>query len=96
MKTIAIEVITPENAVYKDAAEFVLIPARRGPMGVLPGHAPFIGRLSGGSIRIEAAGRFQQVLVGNGVFEVSPDKIMVMADTAELSRSAALDNSEGR
>lgn len=89
MKTVTVEVITPERSVYKDTAEFLLVPAVAGPLAVLPGHAPFIGRLSGGSIRIDSKGSSLQVLVGAGVFEVSPDKVTVIADSAEVKRSTA-------
>lgn len=84
MKTIAIEVITPESAVLKEAVDFLLIPASRGPMGVLPGHAPFIGRLSRGNIRVERQGSSYYVAVGNGIFEICPEQVRIVTDSAKI------------
>ncbi len=88
MKTLTVEVITPERAVWKDAAEYLLIPASKGPMAVLAGHAPFIGRITPGAIRIDARQGARQITVGAGVFEVSPDKVMVIVDSAEIRQAA--------
>jgi F-type H+-transporting ATPase subunit epsilon len=97
MKTIAIEVITPDTTVLKEAVDFVLIPARRGPMGVLPGHAPFIGRLSRGTIRAERQGNSYYVAVGSGIFEIGPEQIRVVADSAKIVPDASfLDTTEER
>ncbi len=87
MKTVTVEVITPERSVYKDTAEYLLVPAAAGPLAVLPGHAPFIGRLSAGVIRIDTKGSSLQVSVGAGIFEVSPEKVTVIADSAEVKRT---------
>jgi F-type H+-transporting ATPase subunit epsilon len=97
MKTLAIEVITPEKSVLKETAEFLVIPAAKGPLGVLPGHAPLVGRLFSGHIRIEREGKCYFVAVGSGIFEIRPEQVKIVADSAEMVPDKSfLDATEGR
>jgi F-type H+-transporting ATPase subunit epsilon len=70
----------------------VVIPAYEGEMGVLPGHAPVIALLRGGTIRLyEGAQITETLFVTGGFVEVTPQRITVLADEtfapAEVSRS---------
>jgi F-type H+-transporting ATPase subunit epsilon len=84
-ETIELEIVTPERLVVKDRAESIQIPGRNGYLGVLPGHAPLITELAVGEIVYANAGVSTRLSVAWGFAEVLPDKVTIIAETAELA-----------
>ncbi len=80
--TFQLEIVTPEKKVVETAAEEVQIPGENGYLGVLPGHAPLITELAVGEIKYRANGE-QRLAVAWGFAEVLPDKVTILAETAE-------------
>ena len=81
--TIQFEVVTPERMVVKDTADNVQIPGKDGYLGILPGHAPLITELAVGEISYRHAGQTMRLSVAWGFAEVLPDKVTILAETAE-------------
>ena len=81
--TFQLEIVTPEKKVVDTAAEEVQIPGKNGYLGVLPGHAPLITELAVGEIRYHASGKEEHLAVAWGFAEVLPDKVTILAETAE-------------
>jgi len=77
------EIITPERVVVEEEVEGVVLSSPEGFFGILRGHAPFIGGLSVGVLKYRKDGRLHCVATDNGVFEMSGNKLRVMADSAE-------------
>jgi F-type H+-transporting ATPase subunit epsilon len=67
----------------KDTAEEVVIPGKRGYLGILPGHAPLITELAVGEITYRQGGTQHHLAVAWGFAEVLPDKVTILAETAE-------------
>ena len=83
-KTIQLEIVTPEKAVVSEAAQIVMAPAALGEFGVLPGHTPFMTNLKLGTVRfVDAGGKERLVFVSGGFAEALPDKVTILADSAE-------------
>src|ERR1700756_1167797 len=82
-ETFAIEIVTPERLVVKDNAEEAQIPGKNGYMGILPGHAPLISELAVGEISYRINGVTNRVSVAWGFAEVLPNKLTILAETAE-------------
>lgn len=82
-ETIELEIVTPERLVVKDRAEEVQIPGRNGYLGILPGHAPLITELAVGEIEYKNAGTITRLSVAWGFAEVLPEKVTILAETAE-------------
>jgi len=78
-----LEIVTPEKKVVETAAEEVQIPAKNGYIGVLPGHAPLITELAVGEITYRENSTEQRLAVAWGFAEVLPDKVTILAETAE-------------
>lgn len=101
---IRLEVVTPENVVVSEEAQMVISPGSLGEFGVLVGHTPFMTTLKTGVIRYtDANGTEQFVFVSGGFAEALPDKVTVLAESAEkrddidLDRAkAAMDRAEKR
>jgi F-type H+-transporting ATPase subunit epsilon len=85
--TFKLEIVTPEKKVVDTAAEEIQIPGKNGYLGVLPGHAPLITELAVGEITFrESSGsdsNEQRLAVAWGFAEVLPDKVTILAETAE-------------
>ncbi|MFZ0317643.1 MAG: F0F1 ATP synthase subunit epsilon [Candidatus Sulfotelmatobacter sp.] len=81
--TFQLEIVTPEKKVVDTAAAEVQIPGKNGYLGVLPGHAPLITELAIGEITYRDGGQEQKLAVAWGFAEVLPDKVTILAETAE-------------
>src|SRR5258708_24392434 len=83
--TFKLEIVTPEKKVVDTAATEAQIPGKNGYLGILSGHAPLITELAVGEITYrESSGSGEQRLaVAWGFAEVLPDKVTILAETAE-------------
>ena len=83
---IHLEVVTPEKIVVSEEAQIVASPGSEGEFGVLTGHTPFLTSLKTGIIRYtDASGKEHFVFVSGGFAEALPDKVTVLAESAEVS-----------
>jgi F-type H+-transporting ATPase subunit epsilon len=78
-----LEIVTPEKKVVDTAAEEVQIPGKNGYLGIMPGHAPLITELAVGEITFRTSSGEQHLAVAWGFAEVLPDRVTVLAETAE-------------
>jgi F-type H+-transporting ATPase subunit epsilon len=82
--TFQLEIVTPEKQVVKDLpTEEAQIPGSKGYLGILPGHAPLITELKPGELTYKAGGTSHVLAVTWGFAEVLPDKVTILAETAE-------------
>ena len=81
--TFQLEIVTPEKKVVETAAEEIQIPGKNGYLGILAGHAPLITELSVGEITYRENGTEQKLAVAWGFAEVLPNKVTILAETAE-------------
>jgi F-type H+-transporting ATPase subunit epsilon len=81
--TFQLEIVTPERMIVKDVAEEVQIPGTDGFLGILPGHAPLITELSAGELSYRNGGNTYRFAVAWGFAEVLPDRVTILAETAE-------------
>ena len=92
--TFKLEIVTPEKKVVDTTAEEIQIPGKNGYLGVLPGHAPLITELAVGEITFKENSGEQRLAVAWGFAEVLPDKVTILAETAE--RPAEIDVARAR
>jgi F-type H+-transporting ATPase subunit epsilon len=81
--TFQLEIVTPEKKVVETPAAEVQIPGKNGYLGILAGHAPLITELSVGEITYRDGGEEQRLAVAWGFAEVLPEKVTILAETAE-------------
>lgn len=67
-------------------ADFIVLPAHEGEMGVLPGHENFLVQLKAGEVRVTENGEVRRFAVSGGFAEVKDDKIALFAETAEMAQ----------
>ncbi len=78
------EIVTAERIVFSDEVDMVIAPGTEGVLGILPRHAPLITALTVGELRVKKEGEADLSLaIGGGSMEVRPDKVTILADSAE-------------
>ncbi|WP_243291966.1 F0F1 ATP synthase subunit epsilon [Bacillus sp. FJAT-47783] len=87
MKTVQVNVVTPDGPVYDAEVEMVSAKAQSGELGILPGHIPMVAPLSIGAVRLINGGSTELIAVSGGFLEVRPDKVTILAQSAERADS---------
>jgi len=91
-ENIFLEVVTPEASVVSEEAEIVMAPGSEGEFGVLKGHTTFLTSLKIGTIRYkDASGKERALFVNGGFVEVLPNKVTVLAESAERRSKIEVD-----
>ena len=92
---IRLEVVTPRKEVVNEEAQIIVAPGVLGEFGVLTGHTPFMTSLKIGTIRYtDAQGQERCVFVSGGFAEALPDKVTVLAESAERRCDIDLDRAK--
>ena len=78
-----LEVITPERKVYEDDVDMVIAPGSEGYLGILPRHAPLLTILDVGELDIIKGDVRTPFAVSGCFMEVLPNRVTILADTAE-------------
>jgi len=94
MATIRLEIVTPERSVYNQDVEMVIARATDGDIGILAGHAPLIAGLAIAPLRIKKEEGEEQIAITGGFIEVQPDKVTVLAATAETAEEIDVKRAE--
>jgi F-type H+-transporting ATPase subunit epsilon len=81
---LTLEVATPSRLVIGEQVDEVVVPGIEGYFGVLPGHAPLLSTLGIGELMYRIGRDERHVAVSGGFCEVRNDKVIVLADSAEL------------
>ena len=90
-ENIRLEVVTPEKIIVSEEAQIAAAPGTLGEFGVLRGHTPFLTTLETGRIRFtDSDGKERYVFVNNGFAEALPDRLTVLAESAERRRDIDL------
>ena len=83
-KTIHVDIVSAEQAIFSGEAERVIAPGEAGELGILPEHTPLLTRIKPGTVRILQPGGAEEevIYVSGGMMEVQPDRVTVLADTS--------------
>jgi F-type H+-transporting ATPase subunit epsilon len=83
--TLTVELVSPERVLYSGQARIVTARTVEGDIAFLTGHAPFIGALGTGVVRIgQVEGGDEVAAVHGGFVEVKADRVTILSDVAEL------------
>lgn len=92
---IRLEIVTPATDVVNEEAQIVMAPGSLGEFGVLEGHTPFMTALKTGDVRyVDTSGKERHVFVSSGFAEALPDKVTVLAESAERRRDIDVDRAQ--
>ncbi len=94
MSPIRLDIVTQERLVFSEDVDMVIAPGTEGEMGILPHHAPLLTALNVGELRVKRGGVEESFAIGGGFMEVRPDKVTVLADSAEHAEEIDLARAE--
>lgn len=92
--TIRLEIITPDRMVFDQDVNMVIARATDGDIGILPGHAPLIAGLAIAPLRVKTQDGERQLAISGGFMEVQPNKIILLAATAETAEEVDVKRAE--
>ena len=91
---IHLEIVTPEKQLFSGAVDAVTVPANTGYLGILPGHAPLLAELGIGEISYKTGSKTEYLSCSWGFLEVLPDRVVLLAQSAESASDIDLKRAE--
>jgi F-type H+-transporting ATPase subunit epsilon len=81
-----VQIVTQEGPLFEETGvDMVTVPGTEGEMGILPHHAALLSTLAFGEVRVRKGGAEESFIVYGGIVEVRPDRVIILADTAQSS-----------
>ena len=89
-----LEIVTPERRAFEGDVDEVIVPGSEGELGILPHHAPLISLLGQGVLRYKQGAKSEEFAIFGGFLQVRPDRVVVMAETADLASEIDVERAE--
>jgi F-type H+-transporting ATPase subunit epsilon len=80
--TLKLEIVTPDAIVFSEDVHMVTLPALEGQLGIYPHHVPLLTQIVPGEIIVRKDGRDSFLAVGEGLVQVTGDRIAIVTDMA--------------
>jgi F-type H+-transporting ATPase subunit epsilon len=81
-KTLNLQIVTPEGTVYSEDVEMVGLRAAEGQIGILPQHVRLMTQMLPGEMMVRKEGQDKFLAVGEGLVEVTGDRVAILTDMA--------------
>ena len=90
MSKLQVELVAADRKVWEGEAKQVSARTVEGDLGILPGHAPLLGILVSGEVRIEStSGQTHKATVDGGFLSVEHDRVTIVAEAVDASQIRA-------
>jgi F-type H+-transporting ATPase subunit epsilon len=86
-KTLNLQIVTPQRIAYSDDVEMVGLTAIEGQIGILPNHIALMTQMLPGEMMVRKAGQDKFLAVGEGLVEVTRDRVAILTDMAMAAES---------
>ena len=83
MSSLKVDIVTAERTVYSGEVEAIIAPGVEGQLGILPHHAPLMTILKAGELVVRKDSWDESLAISGGFLEVRPDRVIILADSAE-------------
>jgi F-type H+-transporting ATPase subunit epsilon len=84
--TLKLEIVTPAGVIYSQDVAMVTLPAVDGQIGVYPHHIPILTRIEPGEISVRRDGSDDYLAVGQGLVEITGDRVSIVTDMAVAAK----------
>jgi F-type H+-transporting ATPase subunit epsilon len=91
---IPLRVVSVERSLFEGDVDFIVANGADGELGILPRHAALMTSLKPGPLKITQGDKETLLFVGGGFVEVLPDRVTVLADTAERADEISIEKAE--
>ena len=85
MAQLQLIIVTPEQTTLDQMVDAVTVPLFDGEAGILPDHAPMIGRLGPGELRVRAGSNEDRYYVDGGNVQVESNVVSVLTGHSLLA-----------
>ena len=92
--SIELQIVTPDRLLVREQVDEVEIPGSEGYLGVLPGHTPMLASLAIGEMWYRKVQEKTYLALAFGFAEVLPDRVTILAQTAEMAEEIDLARAE--
>ncbi len=82
-KTFRLDIIASDHPFFKGECEMLVFPGIDGEHGILANHEAMVTCLSAGELRFQVNGNWQYAAVSDGFVEITPEYVILLADTVE-------------
>lgn len=93
-KTFVLTVVTPQRRVFQESVNMIVVRTTEGDIGVLPGHTPLVAPLEIGAMSIKTPVGERQAAVNGGFLEVTPEQVIILAESAEMAEEIDVNRAE--
>ena len=94
MSGLLVDIVTAESVVYSDEVDMLVAPGLEGQLGILPHHSPLMTTLAAGELRLKKNEEEISLAISGGFLEVRPDRVIVLADSAERAEDIDIARAE--
>jgi F-type H+-transporting ATPase subunit epsilon len=92
--TIKLEIVTAERIVFSGEVDIIQAPGLEGELGILPHHAPLMTILAPGELIARTSGEEYSLVISGGFLEVRPERVIILADSAERAEEIDIARAE--
>ena len=90
MSTLRLEIVTPERKLYEEDVNMIVVKGVSGELGILPHHIPLVTPLKIAPVKAKKGNTDEWIAVHGGFMEVRKDKVVILAEAAELGKDIDL------
>lgn len=83
MNSFILNITASSGEFYQGSCESMVLPVKEGVYGVQAGHSPVLVAIHMGMLRFTVDGETREILVGDGIAEVTPTFVLLLVDSAE-------------
>jgi F-type H+-transporting ATPase subunit epsilon len=94
MASSKLDIVTAERIVYSEEVDIIIAPGMEGQLGILPHHAPLMTILQAGELVVRRGGQEDILAISGGFLEVRPDRVIILADSAERAEEIDMERAE--
>ena len=85
--TLTLRVLAPDQSVFDDTADEIILPSTTGLLGVLPGHISMVTAIDFGVLRVFKNGNWDSIALTGGFAEVESNEVTVLVNKAEMGKN---------
>ena len=85
--TLTLRVLAPDQSVFDDTADEIILPSTTGLLGVLPGHISMVTAIEFGVLRVFKNGNWESIALTGGFAEVESNEVTVLVNKAEMGKN---------
>ena len=85
--SLTLRVLAPDQSVFDDTADEIILPSTTGLLGVLPGHISMVTAIDFGVLRVFKNGNWESIALSGGFAEVESNEVTVLVNKAEMGKN---------